>query len=195
MININVAGVQYPCPSGPSDDNWASKLVALLKALGAAVGLGPAVQRLSSNVTPVGTGADTTEDTLMTYTLPGGTLAANAQGIRVTAWGDGVSTADVTTLRAYFGGTKVLEKALVANQNNTWRVVFEVFRTSPTAQTVATQMANGGGALNATTPWQQNAAPAETLSGDVLTKFTGQRANSSVANSIRQLGMAVELIP
>lgn len=147
---------------------------------------------LAKNITTVGSGADTTEDNLMTYSLPAATLGANAQGIRVTAWGDGANTADVTTIKGYFGATAVVTKVLTASQANTWWAEFEVFRTGATAQTASGTIQNGGTANSAA---QTNAAPGETLSGAVTVKFTGQRATSSVANSLRQLGMTVELLP
>jgi hypothetical protein len=192
MINIPVAGASLPCPSGAADTDWAANLVALLQALGATVSKGPAVQRLSVNVTPAGTGADTSEDNLMTYPLAAGLLGVNGQGVRITAWGDGVNTANATTVRCYFGGTLCGTLVLQPSQSNTWRAVFEVFRTGATAQVATSQFSNGGTVVGAS---QNNATPAETLSGAVTAKFTGQRATSSVSNSIRQLGMAVEFIP
>lgn len=144
---------------------------------------------LTTNVTVVGSGADTTEDDLMTYSLPASTLGSNGRGVRVTAWGDGVSTADVTTVRGYFGATAVLTKVLTASQANTWKAVFEVMRTGAATQIATGVLHNGG---TATSFVQANSSPAETLSGAVTIKFTGQRAVSSVANSVRQLGMIIE---
>lgn len=139
----------------------------------------------------VGSGADTTEDTLKTWPLPASSLDANNKGLRVTMFGDGVSTGDVTTIRAYFGATAVLTKVLTASQANTWRCVFEVTRTGAATQTASGVLHNGGTAQSTV---QANAAPAETLSGAVTIKCTGQRATSSVANSLRCLFMMVEFI-
>ena len=191
-ISITVAGVSYSVPSSAVDTDWAAAQIAFEQALAATVATGPAAQRLSSNVTPVGTGADTTEDNLMTYTLPAGTLASNGQGIRVTACGVGVSTADVTTLRCYFGSTAVVTKVLEASQPNFWRVQFEVFRTGPATQ-ICTGIIGNGVTANSTSTG--TAAASETLSAIVHLGFTGQRASTSVANSIQQLSMLVELIP
>lgn len=156
---------------------------------GTGFSLAPGVANVNSSV--VGSGADTTEDNLMTYSLPANSLAANNKGLRITAWGDGVSTADVTTVRCYFGATVVVSKVLTASQANTWKAVFEVIRTGATTQ-IATGVLNNGG--TAASSVQSNASPGETLSGAVTIKCTGQRATSSVANSVRQLGMIVEVI-
>lgn len=145
----------------------------------------------SINTSVVGTGADTTEDNLMTYSLLANAMSADGKTVRVTAWGDGVSTADVTTVRGYFGATAVVTKVLTASQANTWRAEFTVTRTGATAQVASGEVKNGGTAASLA---QSNSSPAETLSGAVTIKFTGQRATSSVANSIRQLGMLVEFL-
>lgn len=153
---------------------------------------GRVVLRMTANVTPVGSGADTTEDNLMTYSLPANAAINTAIGcIRVTAWGDGVSTADATTVRCYFGATVVVSAILTAAQTNTWRAVFEIGSTGAATQTATGVIINGG---TVTVVSQSNAAPTETLSGAITIKCTGQRAVSSVANSVRQLGMIVEAL-
>lgn len=143
------------------------------------------------NSTVAGNTADTNEDNLMTYSLPGNAMSANNKGVRITAWGDGVSTADVTTVKVYFGATAVVTKVLTASQANTWKAVVEVLRTGATTQIATGILHNGGTAQSFV---HSNASPAETLSGAVTIKCTGQRATTSSANSVRQLGMIVEFI-
>lgn len=193
MIDIVIAGVTYSIPSSAADQNWAAKQVAAFQALAAQTETGVAVQMLSKNVTPVGTGADTTEDLLMSYPLPAGTLVDNGQGIRVTAFGTGVNTADATTLRAYFGATVLLAKVLTVSQNNKWKCVFEVLRTGASSQLAMCKTEDGGASANVVGRMDLT-TPAEILSGIVTIKLTGQRAVSSVANSIQQYAMFVELL-
>lgn len=150
-----------------------------------------AIGTFSKNMTVVGNAADTSEDNLMTSALPNNGLNVDGRGIRVTAWGDGVSTADVTTVKCYFGATAVVTKVLTASQANTWRAVFEVLRTAATTQTASGTLWNGG-AANSTA--QTNSAPGETLANSITVKCTGQRATTSTANSVRQLGMIVEVL-
>lgn len=189
-ITLTINGVAYTYPSGASDTNWAAEQVAAMQALTAVANA--SVQVLETNVTPVGTGADTTEDNLMTYSLPANTLSTNGMGVRVTALGVGVNTADATTVRAYFGSTLLGTLVLTASQVNSWRAEFEVFRTGAATQVTGCTISNGGTAQASQTT--ANTASA-TLSGAVTLKFTGQRASSSVANSVQQLYMLVELVP
>lgn len=146
----------------------------------------------------VGNGADTTEDNLMTYSIPANAFSATGKGIRYTAWGDGVSTADVTTVRMYFGhattlksGTLVITKVLTASQANTWHLVAEVFASGANAQAATAVLTNGGTAASLV---QSNATPAGTTSGVMIVGCTGQRATTSSANSVRQIGQLVEFI-
>lgn len=141
------------------------------------------------NSTAVGNAADTTEDNLITYSLPANALSVNNKAVRVTTWGSGVSTADATTVKCYFGATAVLTRILTASQANTWRATFEVVRTGATAQIATGAFINGGTVV---TSVQSNASPGETLSGAVTIKCTGQRAVTSSANSVQQLGMVTE---
>jgi hypothetical protein len=189
-INITVNGTAYTVPSSAVDTNWAAQQVAFLQALASMANTSPRV--IYSSVTPVGTGADTTEDTLMTYTMPANTLSANKMGIRVTAWGSGLSTADTTTVRCYFGSNVIVSKVLTASQANTWRAVFEVARTGATAQTGSGVIDNGGTASSLACG---RGTATETLSGAVTIKLTGERLVSSVSNSIVQNFMLVELLP
>lgn len=146
---------------------------------------------LTVNTSTVGSGADTTEDNLQTFAMVAGTISVNGRGVRYTASGDGVSTADVTTVRCYFGATVCATKVLTASQANTWRMQFEVLRTGAATQTCSGDISNGG---TAGSVQQTNATPAETLANSITVKCTGQRATSSVANSVRQLTGVLETI-
>lgn len=189
-ITLTIDGETYTYPSNAADTNWAAQQVAAMQALAAAHG--SSVRVLATNVTPAGTGADTTEDNLMTYPLPAGTLSANGQCIRVTAMGIGVSTADATTLRCYFGSTAIVTKVLEASQINSWRAVFEVTRTGAATQVAGGTIENGATICSIA---NRITAVSETLSGAVTIKLTGQRASTSVANSIIQYLMTVEFLP
>lgn len=148
-----------------------------------------------ANVVPVGNAANTTENDLMLYTLPAGTLAVDGQGIRVTAWGTGVNTADATTLRGYFGATEVFEVILTASQPNLWRVTFDILRTGAATQagcTLINVSPFSGGTHSAIV---QLSTPTEILNNAIIIKLTGQRASTAVADSITQVAMLVQQLP
>lgn len=140
----------------------------------------------------VGNGADTTEDVLFTYTVPANAFNQAGQGVRVTAWGSGVNTANSTTVKLYFGATVVLTKVLTVSQANTWTAYYQCFQTSTgNTQTASGEVSNGG---TATSFVQNTVAPAETTSGTIVIKVTGQRGTTATANSVVCNGMLVEFV-
>jgi hypothetical protein len=153
---------------------------------------GRAMGRLTADGATNGNGADTTEDTLKTFSVPAGAVSNTVTGVlHVHAWGDnnGISTTDVMTVRCYFGATVVASRVLTASQANTWDIDFEVIATGATTQVAEAVILQGG---TTTFVGATQTTPAETVSGAITVKCTGQRATTSSANSVRQLGWIVE---
>jgi hypothetical protein len=158
----------------------------------------PAVLTLKIDTTVNGSGADTTEDDLTKFSIPTGSLSANGKAIHFVAWGDNNAgnTTDVETVRCYFGhattlksGTLLISRVLTASQANTWNVIADISRTG-SATEVATATLFQGGTAVATV--QTNSSPSGDTTGAMLIGCTGQRATSSVASSLRQLGLVVQ---
>src|SRR3954470_14824272 len=77
---------------------------------------------IATSVTPVANGT-TVETDLFSYTMPANTLSANAQKLRVTAWGSMAANANTKTLKAYFGGTsRNFTNVTTAGNSVTWRL-------------------------------------------------------------------------
>ena len=196
MINITVDGVAYPVPSSAADQNWAAKQIAFQQALAAALSqIQQAVTLLHTDVTPVGNGADDTEDDLMTYTLPAGTLSANGMGLRVTAWGTGANTNEQTTARMRIGGVLIAEMGLIASQANTWKITADILRVGATSLSASTLAANGllPASLGTNQTYQSCNTPTVTLANAVIVKCTGQ-TDGTTANRVIQTGFSVELL-
>jgi parallel beta-helix repeat protein len=138
----------------------------------------------TSAVGNVGTG----EDDLMTFSLPAGTLAAAAQGVRITAWGSAANSANAKTLKLYFGSAAVLTTSLTTNQAGVWRAVAEVFSTGTDAQQYVSQLVQGGtttlvDAEQGTTTQDDGAA--------ITIKCTGEATSD---NEVVQEGLLVEVL-
>lgn len=95
--------------------------------------------QLNLQATTVGTGADTTEDTLHTFTLPKNSLSANGKGVRVKFSGNTGANGNNKTLKFYFG-TKAytLANAIAANAK-AWSFTATVHRSAAGAQVVTIQ--------------------------------------------------------
>lgn len=162
-------------------------LTLLLAALVVSPGLGQvSVNRsrgaISGNLitystTAAATAANTTETDLWSFSLPASTLVENGQAVRVIVHGATAANANTKTLRLYFGSTLVGSMSGAAN-NNTWSFQADVIRTGAT-----TQQANVLGFLGTITA-SANAftTPAETLSGAITIKVTGQNGTAAASD-------------
>ena len=143
---------------------------------------------LSSQTGSVGCTNGGTDDTLYTFSLPANSMSANGKGVRVTTWGTAVNNANAKRVKTFFGATAVQSTALTAAQANAWKTVIEVIRTG-----AATQEAFGifleGGVVTLLDAAQSG--PAETLSGAVTIKVTG---NCTAASDILGKAMIVEFL-
>jgi hypothetical protein len=141
------------------------------------------------NTTSAGNGADTTEDNLMTYSVPASTLGTNNDVLEFHAFGTTANNADTKTIRAYFGATKLIDSGSLVLTNGSWEIRGKVIRTGATAQiAVAAIDTNSAAVLGA---FNTYTTPAETLANAITLKFTGQ-AGTANANDIVQTGLVVE---
>lgn len=149
--------------------------------------------RLTSSTTAVGNvGAG--EDTLMSYTLPASTLTTNGMAVKVIAWGHTANNANAKTLKGYFGATQVFGGSgisLTVSELGSWMAGFVVMRTGAATQACAAQVCGGPAGSGVTLASVTATTPAETLSGTVLIKFTGQATSD---NDVTQEGFVVELL-
>jgi len=139
--------------------------------------------RIHTNYTAVGNvGAG--EDDLMTYPLKGGSLDLDGKVIRVWAFGTHAANGNSKRIRVYFGSTLVGDVTSTENAT-TWFVDLKIFRTGATAQLTNIHMRTAGQIdLRITTP-------AETLSGNVTIKLTGEATSN---DDISQKGWVIEVV-
>jgi hypothetical protein len=150
------------------------------------------VRRLYVGSSAVGNGADTTEDVLQTYTMPAGTMRANGETIRITAYGTMAATSNSRNVRVYFGST-VVNSALSQTTSSitVWRSEVNIMRTGVGAQVRSSWITLGNGIA-----WfGGNSTLAEDDTAAITLKVTGQNTTAATANSVVCNGFIVELIP
>lgn len=135
----------------------------------------------TSAVGNIGTG----EDNLITYSVPAGTLATDGDVIEIIAWGTFAANGNSKTLKLYFGATVLVSTGAVAFNAKDWVVRATVVRTG-----AATQEAIGQASTSDTSAplFVDQTTPAETLSGAVTVKCTGEGTADS---DIMQEGLVV----
>lgn len=132
-------------------------------------------RRLTTDVT-AGASVGAAETTLVSYTVTAGLLTTNGQSVRFKVYGATANNANVKTLRVYFGATVIATFTLTINSAVAWSVEGEIVRTA-----AATQLARVSCQHTDTAPLipVTGGTPAETLSGTVLFKVTGQATTNS----------------
>jgi hypothetical protein len=142
---------------------------------------------IAAQLTATGTGADTTEDTLQTFTLPANAFDAIGRGVRIEAWGTTGADNNTKTVRLYFGA-KIYDSTTLTTNNGSWFMWANVYKTGPNTQSaIATStFVNSTPATAVTTPNQVDTA-------GIVIKVTGQNG-TAVANDIVCSGMTVNFI-
>lgn len=139
------------------------------------------------NLTSTGNTADTTEDTLLTYTLPAKTLSATNKGLKIRAWGATAANADNKTMKLYFG-SEVITTPTAATSAKGWELELEVYKNGTNTQVVF-----GKGQVDLTNVTPLVTTGAETDTSTILIKLTGQ-AGTANANDIVAKGLIVEML-
>lgn len=142
---------------------------------------------LSVNTTSTGNGADTTEDILMSYSLPAKTLSATGKGLKIRAWGICAANTENKTMKLYFG-SEVIATATAATNNKNWFLELEVFKTGASAQVVF-----GQGQVDTTNVTPYVTTGAETDTAAITIKITGTSGTATASNIIAK-GLVVEVM-
>jgi hypothetical protein len=144
--------------------------------------------------TSVGNGADLTEDTLQTYTLPTGMLANAGDTIKITAGGAFGATTDSKTAAVHFGGigSAILSGPVgVTAAQARWATEVSVTKTGASTQSYAAV----GLTLNSTAGGPNSGTLTATDTGTIQILVTGKNVTNSVAGSVTCQYLLVEFVP
>lgn len=126
----------------------------------------------------IGNGADTSEDTLFTFTLPANTLDAVGREVCIQAWGSVAATSATKTAKIYFGSTVLTTFTATTTQSGVWCICASIVKDASNSQ--------NGAVLNDTTITgslvrsMTITTPTEADTAGIVIKVTGQ---SSVATA------------
>lgn len=131
----------------------------------------------------VGNGADTTEDTLKTFSLPANALDAVGRAIYIYAWGSYANNTNTKAAKLYFGSETV---AAATGNNVGWALEMVVGKSGANAQQINGQLVTGTTHGGTTTQ-----SGAETDTAAITIKVTGQDSTSANANAIVLNGLYI----
>lgn len=144
---------------------------------------------LKVDLTSTGNGADQTEDTLISYSIPAATMGANGvQGFEIEAWGTTAANGDNKQIKLYFGAAVIATGVVTINAKN-WFLKLKVFRSGTNTQVV---FGEGQSDTTNITPTVTTATETETAA--IVAKVTGQETTASTASSIVAKGLIVRAI-
>jgi hypothetical protein len=157
---------------------------------------GSTTQIRPSGVISINTGSQatigTSEETLMSFSLPANTLDVNGRGVRITAWGTTAANGNNKVTKITFGGTQVTVRGAAADNDHRWRHEVLVFRTgAATQESIGTVFSGTNNSGN--TPVNTYATPGETLSGAV--SIAVKATTASAIGDVTCEGLLVEVLP
>ena len=134
----------------------------------------------------VGNGADTTEDTLQSFTLPGGTLKNVGDRLLICASGALTSSTDNKTVRAKINGLTVSSDVGSAVGQASWSFSIWLAKTGATKTGATTHqvLTDGGVAGQVSAPLPRWATITLTDTSNIPILITGQNATTATANTI-----------
>lgn len=140
------------------------------------------------SVAGVGNGADTTEDTLFTYSLPAGALANVGNEIDIVAWGSVAATSATKTVKLYFGASITQTAVYTTTQTGAWFIQMKVYKQAASVQMAITEVDSLGATTTRTIT--VNNAGSETDTAAITIKVTGQ-SSAATANLVLCNGFTV----
>lgn len=133
---------------------------------------------------------DGTLKTLISFTLPGGTLANDGDMIEIENLTTMANDTDQKLTAVTFGGTVVCTRSGVADQN-----LRRYGRTTVTRLSATTQAGFGMEIATGAGPIYTVSAPAETLSGNITIALKGQNQTDATAASVTSVFLRVTYWP
>lgn len=141
---------------------------------------------LHVNISATGTGANTDETDLMSYSLPANTLSANGKGVRITCSGTTAANGNNKTMILYFGSATLSTTALALN-NGHWKFSVDVFRVSSGNQYMSAHVTHGVSDGSAQTVRGRHRFPTETDTGAITIKVTGTNGTGTANDIVARL--------
>lgn len=167
----------------------ASFTAATLQSVGTGTASGGTGARLSTqlSVAGVGNGADTSEDTLFTYSLPANTLANVGQEVDIEAWGSVTATSATKVVKVYFGA-QLMTLTWTTTQTGNWRARMRVVKQAASVQLIMGEADSLGATTTRVLANITNGA--ETDTSAIVIKVTGT-SSAATANLILGNGLTV----
>lgn len=140
------------------------------------------VANVQTSATGIGNAADTTDDTLFTYSLSSNSMSTNGRSVRVVASGHFATNVNPKRLKIWFAGTAVTDSGAVTLSNTDWTATAECTRVDSTHVSCVGSFAGSNVAAVVTvTP---NLAVSDLTSNVSIIKTTGASTVAGTASDV-----------
>lgn len=133
----------------------------------------------------VGNGADTTVDTLFSYTLPAGALSMVGEGLSILAFGRLANNSNSKSVILTFGGVNDGGAVGTTAANSPWVIRSTIFKAGPNSQVLTTDTFIGSTFLGAAN------SRSITDTAPIVISVTGQSPVAGAANDVTCFGLIV----
>jgi len=180
-----------------SNDNNIANVNAkgnISQAIGSTVSLMTSVglANIQTSSTGIGNAADTTDDTLFTYTLPLNSFSSNGKSLRSIAIGHLATNANLKRVKFYFAGTAIADSGAIATSNTDWLCSIDVTRIDATHVSCVGKFEGGG--LTDSITVTPNLAVSDLTSNNSIIKITGASTVTGAANDVLSYQMRTEFM-
>lgn len=156
------------------------------------VGNAPAAQRVLNgssvqlSAAGIGNGADTTDDTLFSYTLPAGALSMVGQALSIRGFGTLANNANNKRASFFFGAGRIGSTNIITTANVSWLIRLTVFKTGPSTQFLVSETM-----VSSITSNVVCRAVSETDTAPIVIKLVGASTTTGAANDVVANGMTL----
>lgn len=140
------------------------------------------VANVQTSSSGIGNAADTTDDTLFTYSLPLNSMSGNGKSLDVISSGHFASNGNNKRVKVWFAGTAIVDSAVVTSNNLDWVCRATVVRLDAThASCVGVFNVSGSAPVVTVTP---NLVVADLTANASVVKTTGASSTTGAANDV-----------
>lgn len=150
------------------------------------------VANVQTSSSGVGNGADTTDDTLFTYSLPTNSMSANGKSVRAIATGHFATNGNTKQVKFWFAGTAVADSGALTLSNTDWVCTIDVVRIDSTHVSAVGRF-TGSNVADVVTVTANLSVSDLTANASVI-KITGASTLIGTANDVKGYMMRTEFM-
>jgi hypothetical protein len=141
------------------------------------------VANIQTDSSGIGNGADTTDDTLFTYTLPANAMSSNGKSIRCLSTGHFATNVNTKEVKFWFAGNTIIDSGALTLSNTDWMCEMEITRIDSTHVSCVGKFTGNNVASVVTVT--ANLSVSDLTANTSIIKVTGASTTIGTANDVK----------